>query len=151
MLVFIDGENFRQLLVATLEKEKVISKTTPFKIDLVGLFKELLKTNNIRIKYYLSQIKLAKGHTPTPEIQKQVNSIRIYMRKWSTNLNSPNIKIIVVSSDADLCPAYHKIKKHNTKISYICFPTFRNMAVSASTDKTILIPTELLKKYISAY
>ncbi len=84
MLVFIDGENFRQLLVATLEKEKVISKTTPFKINLVGLFKELLKTNN-------------------------------------------------------------------TKINYICFSNFRNMAVSAATNKTIVIPTKLLKKYISTY
>lgn len=197
MLVFIDGENFRQLLVSTLEKENLIQKNKPFKIDLLGLFKEILDRKNIKIRYYLSQIKLPKGHTPAPEIQRQVNSIRTYMRKWSINLNSPKIEVIkagslkvkeakpcskcgainerlmekgvdvrlaidlfetslnknikeiaVASSDTDICPAYHKIQKRGTKINYICFQSFRNMAVSSATNRTLCITQEILKKYL---
>lgn len=198
MIVFIDGENFRQLLVGVLEKEKLVQKNEPFRIDLVGLFKEVLSCKNIKIKYYLSQIKLPKGHTPAPYIQKQVDSIRTYMRKWNINLKNPDIKIIkagnlkvkeakpcskcgatnerlmekgvdvrlaidifkaslnknlkqiaVVSSDTDICPAYHEAKKRGVKINYICFEPFRNKAVSASANTTIIITSEILKKYLT--
>lgn len=197
MIVFIDGENFRQRLTTVLLEANAISKYQPFKYNLRGLFEDILNDKNIEIKYYHSRVKLPKGYIPDDSILDQITKIREAKRVWQATLIPQNIEIIkagnlkiktgkkcrnchtvqdivqekgvdvrlsldilevamaegvseiaVASSDTDICPAYHKARKHGTKVFYICFDTAINRAVSSATSETILISTEKAVKYL---
>lgn len=191
MIVFIDGENFRQRLSETLANSGVITdKKEAFKFNLVGMLEEVLKTKKLNIRYYASEIKMLRGYTPSNNMQKQVALIKAHLRTWVGEIKRQNIKYIkagnlkvkeakpcfkckaqqevlqekgvdvrlaldifetsldkrikeiaVVSSDTDICPAYHKAKKCGVKIKYICFEGALNRGVAAATDETIKIPT----------
>ena len=55
--------------------------------------------------------------------------------------------IILMSSDTDLCPVLHKVKKQGAKIIYVCFAARTNRAISAVADETVAISTAKVKKY----
>lgn len=197
MIVFIDGENFRQNLAQILTDEKYIkNKDDFFKYDVAGLMKNALGAKNLKIKYYASEIRTPNGYKPSRNTLRQLTKIREKMRKWVPVLKQQSIEYIkagnlkikegkecykchtktevlqekgvdvrlaldileqsakkncrqiaILSSDTDLCPAYHKAKSRRTKLIYICFDTKVNRAVSAVCDKTIEITNEDIKRY----
>ena len=197
MIVFIDGENFRQNLAAILAEQEVIkNKDNYFEYDITKLLEDILDRRNLDIRYYASEIKTPKGYKPSQNITKQLQKIKEKMRRWvpmlkrqgisyikagnlkvkegktchkckakneilqekgvdvrialdilETSIDKTNQEIAIVSSDTDLCPSYHKSKRYNTKLIYICFASRVNRAVSAACDETITIPTAKVKKY----
>ena len=160
MIIFIDGENFRQRLTDCLVEAGIVKKNQGFSYDVRGLLSELLSEDNLEIRYYASEIRTPSGYTPTPRVQRQIKNIRESMRKWVAGLVNQGIvyikagnlkvkeskscykcgvkqehlqekgvdvrlaldifeqslgkkckEIAVVSSDTDICPVYHKIKR----------------------------------------
>ena len=198
MIVFIDGENFRQNLASVLaEKQAITDKDLFFEYDIPGLLKDVLGRNDLEIRYYASAIKTPRGYTPTKAILKQITKINERMRKWVamlkrqeiTYIKAGNLKVkegkkcprcrakseqlqekgvdvrialdlfeaslgkkttqlAVVSSDTDLCPAYHKAKSHRTKLFYICFASRVNRAVAAICDETVTITAAKAQQYL---
>ena len=197
MIVFIDGENFRQNLAGILVEENIISdKDEYFEYNIAALLKDVLDQEDLDIRYYALEIKTPKGYSPTRNIVKQLTKIKEKTRKWvpmlkrqgidyikagnlkvkegktchkchtkneilqekgvdvrialdifEESINNKRGRIAIVSSDTDLCPSYHKSKKYNTKLIYICFASKVNRAVSAACGETITITTAKIKKY----
>ena len=197
MKVFIDGENFRQRLVDVLSEAGKIRRDQVFKYDIKGLLSDILGTEQLDIYYYASEIKTPGGYVPAKRVQKQINNIRSYTRKWVADIKNQGInyikagnlkvkegkpcykcrarqehlqekgvdvrisldifeasldkntkEIAVFSSDTDLCPAYHKIKKYGTTVKYLCFAPYLNRAVSAATTETITITAAIAAKFL---
>ncbi|MBR3322023.1 NYN domain-containing protein [Candidatus Saccharibacteria bacterium] len=197
MIVFIDGENFRQRLSDCLLASGRTKKSENFKYDVAGLLREVLNSNDLDIRYYASEIKTPVGYVPAKRVQKQINNIRSYTRKWVADIKNQGInyikagnlkvkegkpcykcrarqehlqekgvdvrisldifeasldkntkEIAVFSSDTDLCPAYHKIKKYGTTVKYLCFAPYLNRAVSAATTETITITAAIAAKFL---
>ena len=95
MIVFIDGENYRQNLANILADNKdITNKDAIFKYDTTELLKEVLELDNLDIRYYSSEIKTPKGYKPTKNITKQLTMIKDKMRKWVAGLKSQNITYI---------------------------------------------------------
>lgn len=95
MIVFIDGENYRQNLSKILAEEKVIdNKDAIFKYDTAGLLKDILGQDDLDIRYYSSEIKMPKDYTPTKNILKHLTMIKEKMRKWVADLKAQNITYI---------------------------------------------------------
>lgn len=95
MIVFIDGENFRQNLASILVEEKAIKdKDAVFEYDIFGLLKDVLGTDDLGIRYYASAIKMPRGYTPTRRILNQLAKIREKTRKWVSMLETQGISYI---------------------------------------------------------
>ncbi len=94
MIVFVDGENFRQRLASVLVESHVLSYDQSFRYNLRGLLEELLKTPGLDILYYHSRIKLPKGYLIDETVREQINRIRNSKRNWHASLSSQNIRII---------------------------------------------------------
>lgn len=95
MIVFIDGENYRQNLAQILAENADISdKDAIFKFDTAELLQDILNQNDLDIRYYASEIKTPKGYTPTKNIQKHLTIIKDRMRKWVAYLKTQNITYI---------------------------------------------------------
>ncbi len=198
MVVFIDGENFRQNLAQILfEAGEITDKNEFFRFNIPGLLTELLGHDNLTIRYYASEIKMPKGYIPSDNILKQVQRIKERMRKWVAMLRTQDInyikagnlkvkegkncwrcgtaneilqekgvdvrmaldiyeeslldnctKIAVISSDTDICPAYHKAKKQGVELKYICFANHVNLGAAAACDETITITQQMATKYL---
>ena len=198
MIVFVDGENFRQNLTQLLlDTGAIEDKEDYFHYDIFGLLSDILGTKDLDIRYYASEIKMPKGYEPSENILKQVAKIKEKMRRWVAMLKTQGIAYIkagnlkvkdgkdchkcgarnellqekgvdvrlaldiyeeslhrscrelaIVSSDTDLCPAYHKAKRRNVHLKYICFANRVNLGVSAVCDETITITATVATKYL---
>lgn len=95
MIVFIDGENFRQNLAAILAEQNIIgSKDEYFEYDIAKLLEDILDRENLDIRYYASEIKAPKGYKPSQNITKQLQKIKEKMRRWVPMLKRQNISYI---------------------------------------------------------
>ena len=95
MIVFIDGENFRQGLSNELyEKHLIERRDVLYKFDVVGLMREALKIDDVEIWYYASEVKMPRGHKPDPEIAKQMCKIERRARFYVPMLLEQGVKYI---------------------------------------------------------
>ena len=197
MIVFVDGENFRQNLSLELVRQHLIkNRDVAYKYDVVGLMREALMVDDPDIWYYASEVKLPKGHEVDDQVLKQVIKIEKKTRRWVPMLKEQGIKYIkagnlkvkmskpcrhcgesseiiqekgvdvrmaldifeqslnpsveeiaVMSSDVDICPVYQKIRKHWTKVRYVCFADRMNMAINSACYKTMKISPRMVKNH----
>lgn len=95
MIVFVDGENFRQNLANELCKKHLIQRRdTLFKYDVVGLLREALMVDDIEVWYYASEVKMPRGHEPDPEIVKQMHLIDERAKHWVPMLKEQDVRYI---------------------------------------------------------
>lgn len=95
MIVFIDGENYRQNLAQILAESAILpDKDTAFKFDTAKLLKDILNQQDLDIRYHASEIKTPKGYTPTKNVQKHLTMIKDRMRKWVASLKAQDITYI---------------------------------------------------------
>ena len=98
MLVFIDGENFRQNLVNELYHARLIeSRDTLFRFDIAGVMREALFCDDLDIIYYGSEVKLPKlphGEKVDSEILEQASKISRKMRRWKPMLEDQGIEYV---------------------------------------------------------
>lgn len=109
MKVYIDGENFRHILVDILVSEKVISNSraiTDFPIR--KLLTDLLDAKDLEISYYASKIKLPHGYEPSQAVLKHAAKIREFNRRWVPSLQKQNINYVKAGylkvKNAQPCP-----------------------------------------------
>lgn len=81
-------------------------------------------------------------------LQEKGVDVRLSLDIFEESLNKDTKTMAVVSSDTDICPAYHKIRKYGTTVKYVCFAASLNRAVSAATQETITITTEKAVEYL---
>lgn len=117
MIVFIDGENFRQRLAETLVNAGLLSdRNARFEIRIRDLLQEALQTSALDIKYYESKIRLSKNDSPDQYIQEQIETIRNRQRIWVKRLKSQNIERIKAGTlkirDDKPCHNCQIINKH---------------------------------------
>lgn len=115
--------------------------------DLSNQGVKYIKAGNLKVK---EGRPCTKCHAKQEHLQEKGVDVRLALDVFEWSLDETNREIIVVSSDTDICPVYHKIKKRNAGISikYLCFATSVNRAVSAATDETITIPTAKVQKFL---
>ena len=108
MLVFIDGENFRQNLITILGKAGIYTKSDDLRYDLVGLLKDVLGTEELDVRYYSSVARPPVGYEPSKIIRRQLDRIQERKRKWATQLIRQGIKCVRAGSlkvkEAKPCP-----------------------------------------------
>ena len=81
-------------------------------------------------------------------LQEKGVDVRLSLDILEESINKNVKTIVVVSSDTDICPAYHKMKKYGTDVKYVCFASSLNRAVSAATYETITITSEKAIEYL---
>ena len=95
MIVFVDGENFRQNLTKELMRKHLIkNQDTMYKYDVVGLMQEALKTDDVEVRYYASEVRMPKDYEPDPEIVEQMQKIERKAKRWTLMLEEQNVKYI---------------------------------------------------------
>ncbi len=121
MLVFVDGENFRQRLSEILVAKKLISsKDQCFTFDLAGLLSDAIGSDELEIMYYASEIKTPVGYIPSKDVQTRLNKIKENMRVWVASLKNQGITYIKAGNlkikDDKICPSCHnKIERLQEK------------------------------------
>lgn len=108
---------------------------------------DCVKAGNLKVK---EGKKCPYCHQTSDILQEKGVDVRVALDMFETAYNSNNKDIIIVSSDTDLCPTYHKIKalNKNIKVIYVCFSERVNRAVSAATTETITITPQKVKQYL---
>ena len=108
---------------------------------------EYIKAGNLKVK----------ADKPCPNckniqdrLQEKGVDVRLALDIFEASLENKNKnkEIVVISSDTDLCPVYHKIKKYGVHIKYVCFATRLNRAIAAATDEIISITPEKAVKFL---
>lgn len=95
MLVFIDGENFRQRLTETLIDAGIINnKHARFSINIRKLLEDVLDSRDLTIKYYASVIRLPKNYIPAQDVTDYINKVKEERRYWIRNLKGQNIEYV---------------------------------------------------------
>lgn len=95
MIVFVDGENFRQNLTKELLKKRLIkNRDVLYKYDVVGLIREALMIDDVDIWYYASEVKMPSGYAPDADIVEQVLKIERNAKRWVPMLKEQGIKYI---------------------------------------------------------
>lgn len=103
-----------------------------------------IKAGNLKVK----EGKECNHCRKTQEIlQEKGVDVRMALDMLELSYKIKNVSIVSVSSDTDLCPSYHKIKKRKCKTTYICFSDSVNRAVAAATDETITITPQKVMSY----
>ena len=105
---------------------------------------DYIKAGNLKVKEGKT---CRKCRLKNEILQEKGVDVRIALDILESSIDKRCKELAIVSSDTDLCPAYHKSKKYNTKLIYICFASKVNRAVSAVCNETITITTAKLKKY----
>ena len=124
MLVFIDGENFKQRLAGILKEEGLVIRDDFFNYDLAGLLRDILATRDVDVLYYSSEVRAPIGYTPDETLPERLEIIK-----------------------KDICPVYHKLRRYGVSIKYVCFAKSVNRAVSAATNKTVTITNQKAVEY----
>ena len=95
MLVFVDGENFRQnLTLELMEKHLIKNRDVMYKYDVAGLMREALLEDDLEIWYYASEVKMPKGFEPDEDILKQMLKIEKKTRRLIPMLEAQGIRYI---------------------------------------------------------
>ena len=103
-----------------------------------------IKAGNLKVK----EGKECNHCHKTQEIlQEKGVDVRMALDMLEIAYKTKNVDIVSVSSDTDLCPSYHKIRKRKCKTTYICFSDSVNRAVAAATDETITITPQKVMSY----
>ena len=103
-----------------------------------------IKAGNLKVK----EGKECNHCHKTQEIlQEKGVDVRIALYMLELSYRTKNTNIVSISSDTDLCPSYHKIRKRKCKTTYICFSDSVNRAVAAATDETITITPQKVISY----
>mgnify|MGYP000913585331 FL=1 len=103
-----------------------------------------IKAGNLKVK----EGKECNHCHKTQEIlQEKGVDVRIALDMLELSYRTKNTNIVSISSDTDLCPSYHKIRKRKCKTTYICFSDSVNRAVAAATDETITITPQKVISY----
>ena len=107
---------------------------------------DYIKAGNLKVK---EGKKCPFCHKTSDILQEKGVDVRLALDMFEAAHNNRSQDIIVVSSDTDLCPTYHKIKRMNKNINmvYVCFSEKVNRAVSAATTETITITPQKVKQY----
>lgn len=80
-------------------------------------------------------------------LQEKGVDVRMALDMLEIAYKTKDVDIVSVSSDTDLCPSYHKIRKRKRKTTYICFSDSINRAVAAATDEIITITPQKVLHY----
>lgn len=160
MKVYVDGENFRKGLTRVLLTEKVIKSSRDIKgFPIRLLLEDVLETSKIKLPNgyqpdekvieHVQKIKKCPkcGHTHDLLQEKGVD-VRLAVDMLEGAYASKDKTLAIMSSDTDLCPALHKVKKQGKQVIYVCFANATNRAVSAVATETVTISTAKLKKYV---
>jgi putative uncharacterized protein (fragment) len=103
-----------------------------------------IKAGNLKVK----EGKECNHCHKTQEIlQEKGVDVRIALDILELSYKTKNVSVVSVSSDTDLCPSYHKIRKRKCKTTYVCFSESVNRAVAAATDETITITPQKVMSY----
>ena len=103
-----------------------------------------IKAGNLKVK----EGKECNHCHKTQEIlQEKGVDVRMALDMLELSYKTKNTSVVSVSSDTDLCPSYHKIRKRKCKTTYICFSDSVNRAVAAATDETITITPQKVMSY----
>ncbi len=103
-----------------------------------------IKAGNLKVK----EGKECNHCHKTQEIlQEKGVDVRIALDMLELSYKTKNVSVVSVSSDTDLCPSYHKIRKRKCKTTYVCFSDSVNRAVAAATDETITITPQKVMSY----
>jgi putative uncharacterized protein (fragment) len=103
-----------------------------------------IKAGNLKVK----EGKECNHCHKTQEIlQEKGVDVRMALDMLELSYKTKNTSVVSVSSDTDLCPSYHKIRKRKRKTTYICFSDSVNRAVAAATDETITITPQKVMSY----
>ena len=86
-------------------------------------------------------------HKTQEVLQEKGVDVRIALDMLELSYKTKNVSVVSVSSDTDLCPSYHKIRKRKCKTTYVCFSDSVNRAVAAATDETITITPQKVMSY----
>ena len=106
---------------------------------------EYVKAGNLKVK---SGKQCRKCGAIQDQLQEKGVDVRLALDILEFSMSEDVKEIAVVSSDTDICPAYHKIEKYGVKVKYICFASALNRAVSAATNETITITGQKAKEYL---
>ena len=103
-----------------------------------------IKAGNLKVK----EGKECNHCHKTQEIlQEKGVDVRMALDMLELSYKTKNTSVVSVSSNTDLCPSYHKIRKRKCKTTYICFSDSVNRAVAAATDETITITPQKVMSY----
>ena len=104
-----------------------------------------IKAGNLKVK---EGKKCNHCHKAQDVLQEKGVDVRMALDMLELSYEVENVNVISVSSDTDLCPSYHKIRKRKCKTTYICFSNSVNRAVAAATDETITITPRKVMSYL---
>ena len=103
-----------------------------------------IKAGNLKVKEGKECIHC---HKTQEVLQEKGVDVRIALDMLELSYKTKNVSVVSVSSDTDLCPSYHKIRKRKCKTTYVCFSDSVNRAVAAATDETITITPQKVMSY----
>ncbi len=105
---------------------------------------EYIKAGYLKVK---STKECRNCHTTQDVLQEKGVDVRIATDMLEDAYTQAQDIIVIMSSDTDLCPALHKIKKHGAKVIYIAFADSINRAVSAVAHQTLTVSIPKVRKY----
>ncbi|HKR82383.1 MAG TPA: NYN domain-containing protein [Candidatus Saccharimonadales bacterium] len=111
---------------------------------LAGQQIDYIKAGNLKVK---SSKECSNCHQVQDVLQEKGVDVRIAIDMLEDVYDKKQKTVVIMSSDTDLCPALHSIKKRRARVIYVCFADSTNRAVSAVANETVSISIEKLKKY----
>lgn len=103
-----------------------------------------IKAGNLKVK---EGKKCAHCHMVSDILQEKGVDVRVALDMLEVAYEKPRTDIVVISSDTDLCPTYHKIRAKKLKVVYACFSERVNRAVVSATNEVITITPQKVKQY----
>lgn len=95
MNIYIDGENYRHIMLKALRDAKAIKKADHLvRFPLRQLLEEALDEERSVIRYYAARIKMPVGYVPSEDVQKQAHEIKESTRKLVPELTKQGIGYI---------------------------------------------------------
>lgn len=95
VIVYVDGENFVHQMVHTLRRAGHIKHSSDIQgIDLAGLCRHSLGTDDITIRYYTTKLKRAKADVYDDELEKTTHSLLEWNAMWTKALQGQGITIV---------------------------------------------------------
>lgn len=105
---------------------------------------EYIKAGNLKVR----QAKPCANCGKSLEVlQEKGVDVRVAVDMLESAYSGKDKKIVVMSSDTDLCPALHKVRAKGVRLVYLCFADSLNRAVSAVCHETLTIPRAKVVEY----
>lgn len=105
---------------------------------------EYVKAGSLKVKVAKP---CRKCHHKQEVLQEKGVDVRLAVDMLKDVVDGQQKVVAVFSSDTDLCPALHEIKRRKAKVVYICFSDRTNRAISAVAHETVSISTAKVKYY----